>query len=168
MICPNCQHELVTSERQNVQIDHCPNCQGVWLDRGELEKILQMDASGGRQSEATKGRDDDDDDTASRKRGSSDNADDDDDDDDRGTSRSRDRDDDDDRSGADRGTTRSRERGDDYGDAPSTGRGGSYGNRDRGSSQRGGDGGDGHSLWRDIFDNLAEKIPNLADKLPRP
>lgn len=41
MPCPVCQVPLVMSERQNVEIDYCPQCRGVWLDRGELDKIIQ-------------------------------------------------------------------------------------------------------------------------------
>lgn len=41
MNCPNCKgSNLVMSERNGVEIDYCPNCRGVWLDRGELDKIL--------------------------------------------------------------------------------------------------------------------------------
>ncbi|HRC09491.1 MAG TPA: zf-TFIIB domain-containing protein, partial [Niabella sp.] len=41
MKCPTCTNiDLVMSERQGVEIDYCPNCRGVWLDRGELDKIL--------------------------------------------------------------------------------------------------------------------------------
>jgi uncharacterized protein len=39
--CPNCRVELVMSDRQGVEIDYCPKCRGVWLDRGELDKILE-------------------------------------------------------------------------------------------------------------------------------
>src|SRR3954451_10990945 len=40
--CPNCPSEtLVMSDRQGVEIDYCPNCRGVWLDRGELDKLLE-------------------------------------------------------------------------------------------------------------------------------
>ena len=45
MPCPLCQIPLVMSERQGVEIDYCPQCRGVWLDRGELDKILQRAAS---------------------------------------------------------------------------------------------------------------------------
>jgi Zn-finger nucleic acid-binding protein len=38
---PACQVDLVMSERQGVEIDYCPRCRGVWLDRGELDKILE-------------------------------------------------------------------------------------------------------------------------------
>lgn len=41
MKCPNCTLDLVISERQGVEIDYCPQCRGVWLDRGELDKILE-------------------------------------------------------------------------------------------------------------------------------
>lgn len=41
MKCPTCKEQsLVMSERQGVEIDYCPNCRGIWLDRGELDKIL--------------------------------------------------------------------------------------------------------------------------------
>ena len=41
MKCPVCVHnELKMSERSGVEVDYCPNCRGVWLDRGELDKIL--------------------------------------------------------------------------------------------------------------------------------
>lgn len=42
MNCPVCKEtSLVISERQGVEIDYCPKCRGVWLDRGELDKILE-------------------------------------------------------------------------------------------------------------------------------
>ncbi len=42
MNCPVCSDtRLVISERQGVEIDYCPNCRGVWLDRGELDKIIE-------------------------------------------------------------------------------------------------------------------------------
>lgn len=40
MKCPIDDAELVMTERQGVEIDYCPTCRGVWLDRGELDKIL--------------------------------------------------------------------------------------------------------------------------------
>ncbi|MBP1727809.1 MAG: hypothetical protein H6Q56_182 [Deltaproteobacteria bacterium] len=41
MKCPVCTTvNLVMSERQGVEIDYCPECRGVWLDRGELDKII--------------------------------------------------------------------------------------------------------------------------------
>ncbi|RWZ79693.1 MAG: hypothetical protein EOT04_00750 [Candidatus Chaera renei] len=41
MKCPVDDAELVMSERQGVEIDYCPKCRGVWLDRGELDKIIE-------------------------------------------------------------------------------------------------------------------------------
>ena len=42
MKCPTCPDAtLVMAERQGVEIDYCPQCRGVWLDRGELDKILE-------------------------------------------------------------------------------------------------------------------------------
>jgi Zn-finger nucleic acid-binding protein len=45
LICPACRVDLVMSERQGVEIDYCPRCRGVWLDRGELDKILERSAA---------------------------------------------------------------------------------------------------------------------------
>jgi Zn-finger nucleic acid-binding protein len=44
MQCPACQVDLVMSERQSIEIDYCPKCRGVWLDRGELDKIIEKSA----------------------------------------------------------------------------------------------------------------------------
>jgi uncharacterized protein len=42
MKCPICKEpDLVMSERQGIEIDYCPTCRGVWLDRGELDKIIE-------------------------------------------------------------------------------------------------------------------------------
>ena len=42
MNCPSCKEvNLVMAERQGVEIDYCPQCRGVWLDRGELDKIIE-------------------------------------------------------------------------------------------------------------------------------
>lgn len=41
MQCPLCSVELTMSERQGIEIDYCPRCRGVWLDRGELDKIIE-------------------------------------------------------------------------------------------------------------------------------
>lgn len=41
MRCPVCQIPLMMSERQGIEIDYCPKCRGVWLDRGELDKIIE-------------------------------------------------------------------------------------------------------------------------------
>jgi Zn-finger nucleic acid-binding protein len=44
MLCPVDSTPLVMSERQNIEIDYCPTCRGVWLDRGELDKIIERSA----------------------------------------------------------------------------------------------------------------------------
>lgn len=41
MNCPHCKIELKISERKNIEIDYCPQCRGVWLDRGELDKLIE-------------------------------------------------------------------------------------------------------------------------------
>jgi Zn-finger nucleic acid-binding protein len=65
MRCPVCVDEsLVISSREGIEIDHCPQCRGVWLDRGELDKIIDRAAPavvGARSSERDRddrGRDD--------------------------------------------------------------------------------------------------------------
>ena len=40
MKCPTDNATLVMSERNGIEIDYCPDCRGVWLDRGELDKII--------------------------------------------------------------------------------------------------------------------------------
>ena len=40
LMCPNCNEGMQEVRRNEVQIDVCPKCRGVWLDRGELEKLL--------------------------------------------------------------------------------------------------------------------------------
>ena len=45
MPCPVCTVPLVMSDRQGVEIDYCPQCRGVWLDRGELDKIIERIAA---------------------------------------------------------------------------------------------------------------------------
>lgn len=45
MICPRCNTNLAISNTQGIEIDYCPNCKGVWLDRGELEKIIERSNS---------------------------------------------------------------------------------------------------------------------------
>ncbi len=39
--CPRCGVSLAMSERQGIEVDYCPQCRGVWLDRGELDKIIE-------------------------------------------------------------------------------------------------------------------------------
>jgi len=41
MKCPVCDVDLSISSREGVEIDFCPQCRGVWLDRGELDKIIE-------------------------------------------------------------------------------------------------------------------------------
>lgn len=41
MDCPICHVKLQMTERQGVEIDYCPQCRGIWLDRGELDKIIE-------------------------------------------------------------------------------------------------------------------------------
>ncbi len=45
MICPRCNTHLNESQTHGIEIDYCPNCKGVWLDRGELEKIIERSNS---------------------------------------------------------------------------------------------------------------------------
>ena len=46
MKCPSCaETTLVMAERQGVEIDYCPSCRGIWLDRGELDKLLDKAAA---------------------------------------------------------------------------------------------------------------------------
>ncbi|GGH36061.1 hypothetical protein SAMN05444007_108210 [Cribrihabitans marinus] len=44
MKCPIDGSDLVISDRSGVEIDYCPQCRGVWLDRGELDKIIERSA----------------------------------------------------------------------------------------------------------------------------
>jgi Zn-finger nucleic acid-binding protein len=74
MHCPRCHTaELVEKDRTGVQIDICTSCRGVWLDRGELEKLIAMarDEGGPRDDDddRRRGRRDDDDDDDDRGRG---------------------------------------------------------------------------------------------------
>lgn len=45
MACPIDGAALVMSERSGIEIDYCPTCRGVWLDRGELDKIIERSAA---------------------------------------------------------------------------------------------------------------------------
>lgn len=86
MQCPIDQTDLLMTDRNGVEIDYCPKCRGVWLDRGELDKIIERSASSApsvsahqpasrpetRQATVTPGdryRDDDDDDYTIDKHG---------------------------------------------------------------------------------------------------
>ncbi len=45
MKCPVCNAiDLMMTDRQGIEIDYCPQCRGVWLDRGELDKIIERSA----------------------------------------------------------------------------------------------------------------------------
>ncbi len=41
MKCPNCDATLLITDKQGVEIDYCPQCRGIWLDKGEMEKIME-------------------------------------------------------------------------------------------------------------------------------
>ncbi len=58
MQCPTDQTELVMTDRQGIEIDYCPKCRGVWLDRGELDKLIERSHTA--MPPATPFRDDDD------------------------------------------------------------------------------------------------------------
>ena len=51
MDCPNCKVNLVMADRSGIEIDYCPNCRGVWLDRGELDKIIERSTPQSRPAE---------------------------------------------------------------------------------------------------------------------
>jgi Zn-finger nucleic acid-binding protein len=64
MNCPRCAVVLTLSNRDGVEIDYCPQCRGVWLDRGELDKVIERaNRYYGRRDD-----DDDDDDDDDRRR----------------------------------------------------------------------------------------------------
>ncbi len=48
LMCPNDNAPMQTLERSGVQFDMCPSCRGVWLDRGELEKLMESAGADGR------------------------------------------------------------------------------------------------------------------------
>lgn len=53
MKCPTCTTtDLLMTERLGIEIDYCPQCRGVWLDRGELDKIIERSAQGPAQTAA--------------------------------------------------------------------------------------------------------------------
>ncbi len=68
MMCPRCTTTTLDElDRSGIQIDRCGACRGIWLDRGELEKLLAAsgrhdeDGGGGDRDRRDRGRDDDDD-----------------------------------------------------------------------------------------------------------
>ncbi len=58
MQCPTDGTQLVLVERAGVEIDYCPQCRGVWLDRGELDKIIDRSAAAPAAAAAPQGYDD--------------------------------------------------------------------------------------------------------------
>jgi uncharacterized protein len=52
--CPSCKIDLVMSDRQGIEIDYCPKCRGVWLDRGELDKLIERNTENTRVSSQEK------------------------------------------------------------------------------------------------------------------
>ena len=61
MNCPVCNVQLSLSEKQGIEIDYCPKCRGIWLDRGELEKIVDRTNSFQSENRPLQKYDDDDD-----------------------------------------------------------------------------------------------------------
>ena len=59
MQCPVDNTTLLLSERQGVEIDYCPQCRGVWLDRGELDKIIERADDDGDGDDRGRGREPD-------------------------------------------------------------------------------------------------------------
>ena len=43
LMCPNCDGSMQAVQRAGVEFDMCPKCRGVWLDRGELEKLMALE-----------------------------------------------------------------------------------------------------------------------------
>lgn len=59
LLCPNDNSSMQSVDRAGVQFDMCPTCRGVWLDRGELDKLIERSNA---QVESVRRRDNDDDD----------------------------------------------------------------------------------------------------------
>jgi Zn-finger nucleic acid-binding protein len=68
MECPVDGSVLLMSERHGVEIDYCPTCRGIWLDRGELDKILEQSSEPGDKSQDTGERHDGNGATGSKRR----------------------------------------------------------------------------------------------------
>ena len=60
MQCPVDGSTLAMSDRQGVEIDYCPDCRGVWLDRGELDKLIEREAAAPVPARSRHDHDDDD------------------------------------------------------------------------------------------------------------
>lgn len=72
MNCPRCESSLSELDRDGITIDRCTGCRGVWLDRGELEKLLARSPARERDDQEERRRqhhDDDDDDHRDGRRG---------------------------------------------------------------------------------------------------
>jgi Zn-finger nucleic acid-binding protein len=54
MNCPICNIALQMTDRQGIEIDYCPQCRGIWLDRGELDKIIEKSSMGQQEQELNK------------------------------------------------------------------------------------------------------------------
>lgn len=55
MYCPSCKDPVLQmSERSGIEIDYCPQCRGVWLDRGELDKLIEKTSQESRSVPASK------------------------------------------------------------------------------------------------------------------
>ncbi|MCS6835336.1 MAG: zf-TFIIB domain-containing protein [Anaerolineae bacterium] len=52
MLCPNCNIVMRMAVREGVEIDYCPGCRGIWLDKGELDKLMDRAAEAARSSAA--------------------------------------------------------------------------------------------------------------------
>jgi Zn-finger nucleic acid-binding protein len=62
LICPKCQGHMRTYERNGVTVDQCTDCRGIFLDRGELERLVDAEQGWQRSHPAPRDRDDDRDD----------------------------------------------------------------------------------------------------------
>ena len=67
MKCPTCEVALAITDRQGIEIDYCPQCRGVWLDRGELDKLIERAAASMAPPSQKRDRDWDDDDDWKKK-----------------------------------------------------------------------------------------------------
>jgi uncharacterized protein len=56
MLCPVCDDKLREIEKYGVMVDICPSCKGVWLDRGELEKVLSLEQAGSSEGDRRDGK----------------------------------------------------------------------------------------------------------------
>lgn len=57
MKCPNCNVALVMADRNGIEIDYCPECRGIWLDRGELDKVIDRSSQQNSNSKGYFGKD---------------------------------------------------------------------------------------------------------------